>query len=97
MAWQVICMKMYVKKFESRYKVNHVVKWYMCKKPFQLAIMTTEGAEILKNMQGSVGMVVPQLTETHTNMHMVRMYSINLSIENAEWWSEILFIYLFIV
>ena len=43
--------------------------------------MTTEGAEILKNMQGSVGMVVLQLTEAHMDMRMVRVYLINMLID----------------
>ena len=43
--------------------------------------MTTEGVEILKNMQGSVGMVVPQLTEALMDMRMVRVYSIIMLID----------------
>ena len=43
--------------------------------------MTTEEAEILKNMQGSVGMVVPQLTETLMDMCMVRVYSVIMLID----------------
>ena len=43
--------------------------------------MTTEGAEILKNMQGSVGMVVLQLTGALMVMHMVRVYSVIMLID----------------
>ena len=46
----------------------------MCNKlNLQLAIMTTGGAEIPKNMQGSGGMAVPQLTEMPTDMRLVRV------------------------